>query len=109
MLLDPFNRTRLPQGFDRAGRVALLAEVFEALVEGRQPSREAALFVGGGGLAWLQEGGTVGDLERDYWRVAAPRRSTMTPARLWAASTRRATQGEEVGTMDASSTSESDP
>lgn len=97
MLLDPFNRTRLPQGFDRAGRVALLAEVFEALVEGRQPSREAALFVGGGGLSWLQAGG---DLLGDFWKVKAPAGSHHTPARLWQeCSSRGATGPDEDETM----------
>ena len=91
---DPFNRVRLPGDFSRAGRIALLAEAFKALVDGRQPSREAAMFVGAGGMAWLQEGGRIGALERDYWRVAAPERSTATPARVYAqldASARRGT------------------
>lgn len=85
MLHDPFSRARLPRDWSREGRVLLLAETFAALVDGRVPTREAALFTGGAGLSWLQRGGTLGSLERDFWRVSAPRRSTLTPARLLAA------------------------
>lgn len=100
MLLDPFNRSRKPATFDRAGRVALLAEVFQALIEDRAPSREAALFVGGGGLAWLEQGGS---LTRDFWRCAGPQGSTHTEAVLWRqqCSSRRATPADEAPTVEA--------
>lgn len=99
-MLDPFNRSRLPEGFTREHRVELLAEVFRALIEGRQPSRAAALFVGGAGAAWLSQGG---DLLRDYWRVAAPRSSHNTPTRVWRelCSSRGATGAEQAETIDA--------
>lgn len=108
---DPFGRTRLPGDFSRAGRVALLAEVFRCLIDGTQPSREAAMFCGAGGLAWLQAGGRLGALERDFWRVSAPWRSTATPARVYAqleASTRRATPAADIGTMPCIDSDESD-
>ena len=73
---------KVPAVLDRAARVRLLAEVFQALLDGRLPSRAAALFVAGGGLAWLENGG---DLLRAYWKVAAPRASHHTPTRLWLA------------------------
>ena len=98
---DPFGRSRLPPAFDRADRVRLLAEVAEALLAGRLPSRASALFVGGALLAWLAQGGRTGALERDFFKVAAPRRSTLTAARLWAreGSTRRGTEGEPPDTV----------
>lgn len=70
---------RAPAGFSREERVKLLAEVFQALVEDRAPNRAAALFVGGGGQAWLAQGG---DLLRDYWKVKAPKGSHLTPSAL---------------------------
>lgn len=73
---DPFNRSRLPGDFSREGRVALLAEAFQALMRGELPSREACAFLAGGGLSWLREGG---DVARDYWRVTAPRGSHKKP------------------------------
>ena len=99
---DPFNRVRLPGDFSREGRVALLAEAFRALIEGRMPSQEAAMFCGAGGMAWLQEGGRCGSLERDFWRVTQTERSTATPARVYAqleASARRGTAADDMGTM----------
>jgi len=101
-LHDPFGRpVRVPGDFSREGRVALLAEVFRSLVEGRQPSREAALFVGGGGLSWLSEGG---DLLRDYWQVAAPRSSHHTPSHVW-----RELNGSSGGATDADESVTIDP
>jgi hypothetical protein len=73
---DPFGRSRLPDDFSREGRVALLKEGFEALMRGELPSLEARLFLAGGGVSWLSEGG---DLARDYWRVSAPRGSHRRP------------------------------
>lgn len=96
---DPFGRdVRLPAAWNREHRVRLLGEVFLALVEGRQPSREAALFVGGGGLSWLSEGG---DLLREYWQVSAPRSSHHTPSHVWRAvgSSRGATDVDDAGTI----------
>lgn len=98
---DLFGRpVRLPDGFSRQHRIQLVGEVFQALIDGRLPSREAALFVGGAGAAWLSEGG---DLVRDYLRVAAPRSSHHTPQHLWreACSSGGATDGDEPETMNA--------
>ena len=72
--------TRAPADFSRAGRIKLLDEFFSALLEGREPSRVAVLFVCGGGKKWLQQGGSI---ERDYWRVSAPAGSHHTPAYLF--------------------------
>ena len=79
MLLDPFNRTRLPGDFSREGRIALLGEAFSALLRGEMPSPEAAMFLGGAGLAWLESGGS---LERDHFRVVRAK-SHHTPAVVW--------------------------
>ena len=76
VMLDPFNRSRLPGDFSREGRVSLLHEAFSALMRGELPSPEARMFLAGGGASWLREGG---DLVRDYWRVAAPRGSHRRP------------------------------
>jgi len=107
-LNDPFGRTRLPGDFSREGRIALLDEVFRALVDGRMPSREAALLVGGGGLSWLSQGG---DLLRDYWRISAPAGSHRTPAavkRELSCSSRGTTDSDDAGTIDVENF-ESDP
>lgn len=99
-LLDPFNRCQV-HGLTREDRVRLLAEVFEALLEGREPSRAAALFVGGAGLDWLREGG---DLLRDHWRVKAPAGSHHTPPYLWQQSSSRGAQAcDEPDTIAAMS------
>jgi hypothetical protein len=68
--LDPFGRTELPAAIDRESRVRLLGEVFAALLAGEPPSRGAALFVGGAGMAWLENGG---DLLGDYCRSSGRR------------------------------------
>jgi len=96
---DPFNRSRLPVGFDRADRVRLIAEAAEALLEGRMPDPAARLFLGGALRAWLTDGGRVGDLERRYLKVTQRERSTLTPQRLFARSARTATPDGELGTM----------
>lgn len=69
----------LPATLSRKGRIRLLGEAFQALLEERIPSREAALYLGGAGMAWLQQGGS---LERDYLRVVKPK-SHRTPAAIW--------------------------
>ncbi len=101
-LHDPFGRARLPATFDRAGRVAPLAEAADALLAGRLPSTEARLFLAGALAGWLAEGGRLGALERDFLHVAAPARSTHTPARLWArlqCSDVRGTDDAPAGTL----------
>jgi hypothetical protein len=111
---DPFARARLPlpapherTQFHRARRVALLGEAFEALLEGRMPSREAALFVAGGGLAWLEQGGS---LTKSYWRCAGPQGSHATEAELWrqlqARSSRREREAKSADTMEPSPSSQ---
>lgn len=103
MLNDPFGRSTLPPDrWTREFRVQLLHEAFTALVAGELPSPTACAFLGGAGLAWLQDGGPTGSFERDFLKVAPPHRSTVTPARLWAqleASSPRATTDESEGTM----------
>lgn len=108
---DPFGRSRLPATFDRAGRVALLAECADALLAGRLPSVSARMFVGSALSSWISEGGRIGALERDFLRVAAPPRSTATPARLWAAmrSDVRATGDAGADTVDPDPTMEPGP
>lgn len=95
----------MPPGFDRAARVRMLAEVAEALLEGRLPARAAALFVAGAVRAWLEHGGRCGALEREYLRVAAPRSSRHTASELWRreCSSRGATHDGEPGTMSETS------
>ncbi len=108
---DPFGRSRLPADFTREDRVRLLDEVALALLEGRRPSRAAELFVGGALWSWLREGGRVGSLERDFLKVTAPRRSTLTARRLWErerSSTCRGTSDEADGSVGASTCTEHD-
>lgn len=75
-------RGRAPRKYDRQGRVALIAEAARALLDDKMPSLEAAQFLGGALLAWLERGGS---LERDYLKVAAKAGSHHTPAALWQA------------------------
>lgn len=70
---------RAPAALTREGRVRLLGEAFGALLDGRMPSREAALFLGGAGTSWLNEGG---DLVRDFFKIVRPK-SHETPQRVW--------------------------
>lgn len=72
-----------PRGLTIEDRVAMLDEVFRALLEDRRPSRAAALFVGGGGLSWLRERGKPASLATLYWKVVLPR-SHRTTGRIWA-------------------------
>lgn len=70
---------RAPAGLTREDRVRMLAEVSRAMLDGKTPSRAAALFVGGAIRAWLERGG---DLE-NYLRIRR-RGSHVTPQRLLA-------------------------
>lgn len=94
--LDPFGRSRMPGDIDRETRVRLIGEAFEALIEGRMPSPEAARFLGTKGLAWLNGGGS---LERDHLRVIK-RHSHHTPARLWALLTGKAATSSAMNDTD---------
>ena len=67
---------RAPRSTTREGRVSLLAECADALMRGELPSREAALWLGGGLSAWLETGS--GSLDR-HLRIAAPRGSHHKP------------------------------
>lgn len=80
----------------------LLAEAADALLAGRMPSSAARLFLAGALSAWLREGGRIGALERDFLKVAAPARSTHTPARVWSrlCSDVRATGDDALGTVE---------
>lgn len=83
---DPFGRSSLPAGFDRAERVRLIAEAAAALLRGELPAPAARLFLAGALSAWLREGTRCGSLERDFLRVTPRERSTLTPQRLLAQS-----------------------
>lgn len=108
---DPFAQAQLPERMTREGRVRLLAECFSALLDNRMPSREAALFVAGGGLQWLEQGG---DLVRDYWKVSARAGSHHTPSHLWRAlsletpssSSRGAQRGAESANLESPSSTQ---
>ena len=75
-----YGRSRQSRTQTREGRIALLGEVGEALLAGRLPSREAALFLGSALMAWLAHGG---NFERDFLEVRKPK-SHNTVARVWA-------------------------
>jgi hypothetical protein len=77
---DPFDRVRLPATFDREGRVALLAEAFQALLDGELPSPAARLFLASGGMSWLEG---QWDLLRDLWRVSGVAGSHRTAQSIW--------------------------
>ncbi len=80
---DPFGRSMLvPADFDRPHRVLLVGEAFGAWLAGRQPSEAAKLFVAGGAMAWLSEGG---DLLGDFWKVRGRQGSTATAPVIWSA------------------------
>lgn len=100
--LDPFGRSQMPAGFDRAARVRLIDQAAQALLEGRLPDDAARLFVAGALAAWLRDGDRCGSLERDFLKVTQRERSTMTPQRLLARSASRATDDDAGGTMGAS-------
>lgn len=78
-LAQALGANRVPAALSREGRVRLLGEAFAALLENRLPSREAALFLGGAGEAWLTHGG---DLARDHLKVIKPK-SKRTAAAIW--------------------------
>jgi hypothetical protein len=87
LMLDPFNRSRLPPEHAtrdpaRARRVRWIAEVAIALLEGRLPSAEARLFVAASLQTWLEIGGELVD---DHLQVRGPRGSHASPQRLWQA------------------------
>jgi hypothetical protein len=73
---------KAPAGLSRENRIRLLGEAANALIEGKLPEAEARLFLAGGLLAWLRDGGR---LTRDYWRVDPRRGSRRTPASIWKA------------------------
>lgn len=105
---DPWV-SRLPSGFTREDRIRLLAEAADSLMAARLPSPAARLYLAGAVSAWLREGGRIGALERDFLRVAAPARSTLTPARVLAriSSDARATDDIDAGMIDPSTTLDS--
>lgn len=98
---------RAPAGLTREDRVRMLGEFAEAVLEGREPERAAALFVAGGLRSWLREGG---NLTRDYWRTAGPQGCTVTEAvllrRLVEGSSRRATTDDSRPNIGPSSIAE---
>lgn len=80
---DPFARSRIPTELDRVGRVAMVREVARSLIDGRMPSRGAALFVAGALLSWLADSEQRRDLVRDYLRLRACRGSRWTPQEIF--------------------------
>ena len=101
---DPFGRSHLPPAFDRAARVRLIDELARALLEGREPSAAARLFVAGALSAWLRDGGRCGSLERDFLRVTQRERSKLTPQRLLARCASTATDDDGGDTKEAEET-----
>ena len=87
-----------PPAHDRRARVKLIAEAAQILLK---DGSQAALFTGGALLKWLQEGG---NLERDYFQVAARAGSHHTASYLYQDSSSRGGLGErEVDKLDPSS------
>ena len=101
---DPFGR--LPATFDREGRVLLIAEVARALLEGRPVDPEAAAYVGSALMGWLEQGGRVGSLEREYLKTCGKARSRNTPARIWSRCARTAQEDGDCKSIGFSSTDE---
>ena len=64
---------------DRARRVRLIGETAQGLLAGRLPAHDAALFVGGALMSWLENGGS---LERDFLKVVKAK-SHRTPRAIW--------------------------
>jgi hypothetical protein len=63
---DPFIDSRVPRSLCREGRIEMLGEAAEALLQNRTAPKEAAFFLGSAIQAWLEHGG---DLERTYLKV----------------------------------------
>ena len=72
---DGLLAQRAPRSTSREGRIELLAEVARALLDGRQPSREAASWLGSALTAWARAGGPI---ER-HLRITAKRGSHRVP------------------------------
>lgn len=79
-LMNAWSPGRIPAAFNRQMRVRLLGGAFSALLRGEMPTDEQRLFLAGGGLAWLEQGG---DLLGDYWKVRSCRGSHLTPSAVW--------------------------
>ena len=88
---------------DRARHVRQIGEVAKALLDGRLPSRSAALFVGGALLSWLENGG---DLCREYLNVVKPK-SHRTPAAIWQEINLHQDEEVDLGSTDKLETSTS--
>jgi hypothetical protein len=101
---DPFFR--VPPTFDRESRVLLIAEVARALLEGRPVDPEAASFVGSALMAWLEQGGRVGSLEREFLKTCGKPRSRTTPARIWERCARTAQEEGDCKSIESSPTDE---
>lgn len=70
----PLREQAPPRSLTRAGRVALLLEVADALLNGRKPGREAALFLASAVLSWRDGSGSL----EAHLRIGAPRGSHQT-------------------------------
>lgn len=74
---DPFGQCPAPppvadEQAELEQAVGHLLAFAEAVIEGREPSREDTLFTASGLDAWLRDGG---DLVRDFWRARGRRGS----------------------------------
>lgn len=69
----------LPEA-EREGKIRLLAEAAQALLRNELPTQEQCIFLAGGLMAWLENGG---DLLRKHWRVAGRAGSHRTAPNLW--------------------------
>ena len=69
----------LPARLSREGRIGLLVTAARALCEGAPIPTDAARYLGGALLDWLDRGGR---LEHDHLRVVAPAGSHRTPSAI---------------------------
>ena len=62
--------------------MALLDEFRRRVLAGETPSRECLIFIASAIDGYLQSGGALGALERDFLRVTPQKGSRLTPAKL---------------------------
>lgn len=78
-LTRAYGRSRAPLALSIEGRVALISQAAQALLNDQPPPKEARLFLGGALSAWLARGG---DLSRDFLKVVIPK-SHRTASRIF--------------------------
>lgn len=94
-----------PPTLTREGRIQLLHQAATDLLAGRMPSAEAAAFLAGGLLSWLECGNGRGSLERDFWKLSGIPGSRYTPQRLYHCWQARQ-DPEEIANVSTSNTDE---